>query len=359
MKIISLQAENIKKLVAVTINPDGSLVQITGKNAQGKTSVLDSIWMALKVSDVKQEKPVRDGQERGLIRLTLGDKDVELIVTRKFAVKDGETTTSIAVTSPDGAKFPSPQAMLDKLLSSLTFDPLEFSRMDAQSQVKAVKSLLPGVDFDGTTKSNKTDFDRRTDVNRELKVQEAKAKDMPTKAPVKVDVSELVAELGKLAEDNALIETKKANRVKAKENIERWKAENVDLATRIKENEEAMADIEEKMAKAGPLPEPKSAADLQAKINSASEVNKASEIYEAQLKAKAEATRLQAEADKLSKAIEDRNASLAKAISEAKFPVAGLTFTEDALLLNGVPFNQASDAEQLRTSLAIAMSLNP
>jgi len=44
MKIISLVAENVKKLVAVEIKPDGNLVEITGKNGQGKTSVLDSIW---------------------------------------------------------------------------------------------------------------------------------------------------------------------------------------------------------------------------------------------------------------------------------------------------------------------------
>ena len=47
MKIVSLQAENIKKLVAVEIKPDGNMVQITGKNGHGKTSVLDAIWWAL------------------------------------------------------------------------------------------------------------------------------------------------------------------------------------------------------------------------------------------------------------------------------------------------------------------------
>jgi recombinational DNA repair ATPase RecF len=37
----------VKRLRAVTIRPDGSLVQISGRNAQGKTSVLDAIEMAL------------------------------------------------------------------------------------------------------------------------------------------------------------------------------------------------------------------------------------------------------------------------------------------------------------------------
>lgn len=47
MKIIALQAENVKRLVAIEIRPDGNLVQITGKNGAGKTSVLDCIWWAL------------------------------------------------------------------------------------------------------------------------------------------------------------------------------------------------------------------------------------------------------------------------------------------------------------------------
>ncbi|AHB50058.1 hypothetical protein W911_06825 [Hyphomicrobium nitrativorans NL23] len=40
MKIIGLTAENIKRLVAVEIEPTGAVVQITGKNGNGKTSAL-------------------------------------------------------------------------------------------------------------------------------------------------------------------------------------------------------------------------------------------------------------------------------------------------------------------------------
>ena len=43
MKIVELRAENVKKLRAVQIKPDGSLVVIGGQNGAGKTSVLDSI----------------------------------------------------------------------------------------------------------------------------------------------------------------------------------------------------------------------------------------------------------------------------------------------------------------------------
>ena len=39
MKIIELHAENVKRLKAVQIRPTGPLVEIAGRNGQGKSSV--------------------------------------------------------------------------------------------------------------------------------------------------------------------------------------------------------------------------------------------------------------------------------------------------------------------------------
>lgn len=47
------------------------------------------------------------------------------------------------------------------------------------------------------------------------------------------------------------------------------------------------------------------------------------------------------------------------AIAKAKMPVEGLGFGDGVVLHNGVPFDQASSAEQLRVSVAIAMAANP
>ena len=52
MQIVELRAENVKRLSAVTIRPTGPVVEITGKNEAGKSSVLDSIWMALGGAEV-------------------------------------------------------------------------------------------------------------------------------------------------------------------------------------------------------------------------------------------------------------------------------------------------------------------
>ena len=43
MKIVSLTAENVKRLKAVQITPTGSVQVVAGRNAQGKSSVLDAI----------------------------------------------------------------------------------------------------------------------------------------------------------------------------------------------------------------------------------------------------------------------------------------------------------------------------
>ena len=45
MRIVQLSIENVKCLKAVEIKPDGTLQVVTGRNAQGKTSVLDAIWL--------------------------------------------------------------------------------------------------------------------------------------------------------------------------------------------------------------------------------------------------------------------------------------------------------------------------
>ena len=77
MKIIELRAENVKKLTVVQVHPDGSLVVISGKNGAGKTSLIDSISMALGGKDLVCAKPLRKGAKRGQTRVTIGEKEPE------------------------------------------------------------------------------------------------------------------------------------------------------------------------------------------------------------------------------------------------------------------------------------------
>ena len=157
MKIVKFTAENVKRLKAVEITPDGTVQVITGRNAQGKTSVLDAIWLALGGGGASREtpRPIRDGEDKASVTLDLGD----LMVTRTWT---GDKT-ALTVKSADGAKYPSPQSVLDALVGRLSFYPLEFTRLSARDQVAALLDLVDlDVDLAALAAERQVAYDRRT-----------------------------------------------------------------------------------------------------------------------------------------------------------------------------------------------------
>ena len=90
MHIVRLECENFKILRAVEITTDGNIVTIGGDNGQGKSSVLDAIWVALKGRGVAPPIPIRKGEEQCRIRVDLG----ELVISRTFTAKEGGINVS-------------------------------------------------------------------------------------------------------------------------------------------------------------------------------------------------------------------------------------------------------------------------
>lgn len=214
-RVTRLQAENVKKLVAVDITPgpDGKIV-LGGRNAQGKSSVLDALYMALGGLDAAPPRPVRAGQERAVIKVGLGrEADAELTVLRTF---DADGTTSLKVETADGAKYGAPQKMLDDLLGRITMDPLAFERMDPKAQAAELRRMVPlSVDLDALAKADAADMLARRDINRDVASAKARAEaitvveGLPDVAP---DRAAIVEALGKAADTNTAIERERAER---------------------------------------------------------------------------------------------------------------------------------------------------
>ena len=61
----------------------------------------------------------------------------------------------------------------------------------------------------------------------------------------------------------------------------------------------------------------------------------------------------------LTKMLEDIDANKAGQLASVKFPIDGLSFTDDGVLLNGLPFDQASASQRIKVSAAIGVALNP
>jgi DNA repair exonuclease SbcCD ATPase subunit len=371
MKIIALEAENLKRLRAVHIEPKGPVVEIAGKNGAGKTSVLDAIWWAICGSKNVQAQPIRKGEEEARIRLDLG----EIVVTRRFRKnRAGETATEVVVENAEGARFSSPQAMLDALTGELAFDPLAFARAPAKSQFDMLRKFVPEVDFEAIDAANKADFQKRTDTNRRAKEARAAADVIGVINPVEpVDVQRLVAQLEESGHHNSDLATRQARRDQARADVARLRADAKNFRDQIEDLQEQIErlteavdsrtlkadDLEQKLEAAEALPEPIETTPIRAAIQQAEQTNRAAARYDERQAHLARAKELEEESEKLTLAMAARKEAKDRAIAAAKMPVEGLSFGDGEILLNGVPFDQGSDAEQLRASVAIAAAMNP
>lgn len=380
MRVIELKAENFKRITAITIRPSAEgLVTIAGKNAHGKSSTLDALWGVLAGASVLPSQPIRTGADTALVRLELGTpgQKPEMIATRTFARKeDGGYTTSIKVESSEGARFPQPQAVLDKLLGKLSMDPLEFMRLKPAEQFDMFKVFVPGIDFQKMAEANEADFARRREINRLAKEVRGAAEliEVPEGLPlVEPDLTALTQQLAGAANHNTQIAQRKAKRLVVAGTATRMREEGnakaeraqellAQAATLQAESETLLSDAEgetRRLLAAPALPAEIDTSALAQQIEEARFVGQQlQKVAERQQKLH-QATKLEASAKDLTETMDARAAAVVKAVSEAKLPVEGLGFGKGEILLNGLPFDQASDAQQLRTSMAIAIAMNP
>lgn len=377
MKIIEFRAENFKRLTAVEIRPDTQLVQITGLNRAGKTSILDAIWVAFAGKSAAPTVPIRIGAEEAIIKLDLG----ELRVTRKFrAQDDGGYTTSIIVENADGARFPSPQSILDALVGELSFDPLAFTRMKAGDQYETLKRFVPGVDFDAIDAASRADYQARTEINRQAKALRSQADgvEILTDAPAaRVDDAGLVSELEKAGQQNAeierrvasqkmnerLVQSRKEGAAKQREEVAKLRHRANELERGAEQDDVDARALQDQVFALPPIPEPIDTAAITTRIR---EARAANSRFDSVARAKqdrerlaAQAASLEARSASLTRAMREREDQKHKAISEATMPIPGIGFGDGLVTFNGLPFDQASDAEQLRASIAIAAAMNP
>ncbi len=364
MKVIELYTKNIKKIKAVNIKPgDGNMVVVTGGNGAGKTSVLDSIYYALK-KDLP-EQVIRQGERVAETFVDLG----EYRIKRTFRVGGKDT---LEVLSRDGHAVRKPQTVLNELVGQLSFDPLEFSHLGDKKQKDVLLKLLK-IDFFQLDKTRKDLYDDRTVCGREASKLETSfsiytGRDFKNVPDTEIDVGELTEAIELINNDLKKINTQKAGFDTLVKMEEAAIARIADLEMDLKLEKESLAelqankeklslDVEIGIERKKQLKNERS--DKTSRIHAAAEENalvhekrKCGEI----LKRTAEN---KTEYDALTRDIEAIDEEKARLIREAKMPIEGLSFDETGLLYNNVPFAQLCSAEQLKVSVAIAMAMNP
>lgn len=359
MKIVNLQAENVKRLRAVEITPDGAVVTIGGRNAQGKSSILDSIEYALG-GKPKVDRPIRDGQSSAKVVLETED----LIVTRTFS----SSGSQLKVENRNGRKFSSPQAMLDKLYGSLTFDPLAFSRKNAKDQAEALRALT-GIDLTELDRARQDAYDERTLVNREIKSIAAQVDAIPLEDVEPVSLSELTTELERRCDHNRREKELQHELNQRSRELDSYEEDLRSVRNQIQALQEKEAYLLEQSKKAEVALEEATAASqafeeldtegIRQQIADAEKINAVAAQSKRRLELCAQVQEKQAIADALTKTINEIDAEKQATLADASFPLDGLAFDENGVTMNGIPFQQCSSAEQLRISVAMGFAMNP
>jgi DNA repair exonuclease SbcCD ATPase subunit len=360
--ILGLIAENYKRLRVVEIHPKGNVVQITGRNGQGKTSVLDAIWTALAGRRATPEKPVRKGAEKCRLKVNLG----ELIVTRTITTNGTQT---LIVETDKGAKVSSPQTVLDELLGSLSFDPLEFINMKPAEQIETLRRVAKiTVDLDALAAENEKDYQARHQTNLDVKRLETEmaAISVQDNLPAqKIDEQKILAQITAADEKNnkaRQLDDARATLQRERDSLgtaeKRVRAELEGLQKQLAIIEQRTVKVIADFKKA-PAGEFVQVAQLSAELQQAQitnrEIDKRARRQELEKQAKVKRD----ESERYTRAMDQRTMKRTEAVAAAKMPVDGLAFDENHVLFNGIPIEQLGGAEQIRVSTAVAMALNP
>lgn len=417
MFIKKLELQNFQVIKDFNADFEGNVYFITGDNEKGKSTILKSIGILLTGN---RDAVLKNGEEKGFAKMVVGNDGENYDVELKFTKANPRGTLTIKSQST-GMKSDN-ISMLQKIFGYTDFDAVEFSRWSEtaegrRKQIEAVKALLPKdvqnriQEIDSDVKEKK---DLRKDVNAEVKtytsiVANAEKELQPgdeKKFAKPVDITELME---KQKENAQLIEKAKTvrqkleerkaqlseipERIKAAEFEEKHTRETLDKEeARIKEEyERAIANIKERHALAE-----KQRIELVEKIeaektdcetrkenaetwlaeyekNDPEKANTADELKKAEehnrkhskvvdyLEKKKQKDAAETKAAKYDKEIADLLKERETLIAKSKLPIKGLTFTDDGLELNGVPFveGKVSDSQIMDVAVNLVIATNP
>ena len=372
IRIVDARIKNFRKVKMVHISPSRNLVVISGRNEQGKTSVLDAIATALSGTKAPFKRVVNKDAEKATISIKT---DTGLTIEQYYTTGG---TYGLRVKGADGQEYKAGASFLERFSNKFQWDPLEFMRQDARKQVESLRALV-GLDFNEIERERREAYEERTLVNRNIKTVEAKNRDLGAfdgVPDVELSVSDLSDELRQGMEHNQKLDTLKADRAlisqqldgvhdsksannrridDLKAQIARIEAENVSL-------DESLKSLNDKAQSGTKAIEEFVSVDLEgvrADLANAEETNQRVRLKKQVAAARDEWQALTSQATALTAKIEKCDARKADMIAKADMPVEGLSLSEDGVLFKGIPLDECSKSEQVRVCFNIGIAYKP
>lgn len=399
MHIKNIQIQNFQTIKEFSGDFTGNVYLITGENELGKSTLLKAIGVLLTGN---RDAVLKNGEDKGFAKMVVGDDGEEYEVELRFTKANPRGTLSIR--QKDTGMKSDNVSMLQKIFGYQDFDAVEFSRWSdtaegRRKQIEVVKSLLPEeirnriAEIDAKVSELKAE---RTGVNRDAKTYKAIAEkasasltdeDMQKYAEP-IDISDLMKEqqqnarliekakvvrkalaerTGQLAEISVRLDAAKDSYDKAIEAAKKaMEMAELTYKKTVAQIEAERTDYEERKANAenwlkkyeANNPEKQ---DTEERLRNAEEHNKMhAKVVDYNAKKK-QAEEKQQEASKIDVGIQVLTAEREKLIKSSALPIDSLTFTDDGLELNGVPFvaGKVSDSQIMEVATKLIMAKNP
>ncbi len=364
VKINKLELENVKRVVAVTLEPtESGLTVIGGRNGQGKTSVLDAIAWALGGEKYRPTRPEREG--------SVLPPDIRVDLSNGIVVERKGKNSALKVTDPSGGR--KGQRLLDEFVEQLALNLPKFMQATDKEKAATLLNIIGvGEQLAELDRKEAELYQERLMVGRVADQKAKFAAEMPKYDDVPADLvsaSELIrqqqdilARNGENARKRANAEQITRNRKIIEENIARVEDEMITLNRRLTEYRAALDEAKRDEAIAH-----KDALELQDESTEELERNIA-EIDQINVKVRANLDRQKAAEDAhqyieqyngLTAKIDEVRGQKRKLLDGAELPLPGLSVENGALMYKGQAWDGMSSSEQLKVATAIVRRLNP
>ena len=317
-KLIGLQIENLRLIKAAYLKfkPSG-LTQIVGRNATGKSTVIDAIEILFEGFKRSPEDIITHGKEKAVIIGELDDFIIKRVITNK--------TNRLEVITKAGFRPQKPQDFLNALINKLTFRPQVFLDKKPEEKLRFLMEIL-NLDFTEENRKIAEKENERLFVGRELK--SLGEMEMPEKIDP-VDINLLLKEKQEITLYNEK-EKQKQSDINFFQTLLRdieFKCSNNDrpaIKTGFEKIKKTINDIISSM----PLPEFKDTTEIDSKISQANDINRKAQLYSNFIEWNNKKTQKQAEYDRLNEEIKELREAKVKKLKEVKMPVEGLEIRE-------------------------------
>ena len=350
VKITSFEAENVKRVKAVTIIPaaDG-LTVIGGRNAQGKTSVLDAIAWALGGDKFRPGHPQRDG--------SVLPPRLRVLLSNGLVVERRGKNSELYITDPSGRK--AGQTLLNSFVEQLALDLPKFMAASGREKAQTLLRIIGlGEQVEELERRGKTLYNERLALGR-IADQKAKfAKEMtfyPNVPEEPLSAAELIAQQQDILARNGENQRKRQRRDELKRTLDTAEAQLAELTRRC---EQLREDYRIASTDAADLLD-QSTTELEENIRTIEQTNAKVRANLDKARAEADAQKLADEYAALTAQIEDVQREKLALLNGADMPLPGLSVTDGELTYNGQPWDCMSSSEQLIAATSIVRRLNP